>query len=97
MKINFRKLKVLDFDGNPVTNGTEPGFFDISKSLGNQIYGKTADIGELDLAREIYHSGEVEVTEQHAGVLLEYIRTGFLAAVQVAICPVLESIINHNQ
>lgn len=97
MKIDFRKLVVLDLDGNPVTSGTEQGFFDISKNLGNHIYSKTADIGELDLAREIYHKGEVEVTEQHAAALIGYIRSGFLAAVQVAICPTLESIINHQQ
>lgn len=97
MKIDFRKLVVVDLDGNPVTNGEEKGFFDISKNLGNQIYSKTADIGELDLAREIYHNGEVEVTEQYASALLNYIRSGFLAAVQVAICPLLESIINHKQ
>lgn len=97
MRIDFKKLVVLDLDGNPVTNGTEPGFFDISKALGNHIYSKTADIGELDLAREIYHKGEAEVTQPHAVALLGYIRSGFLAAVQVAIIPTLESIINHQQ
>ena len=47
MKIDFRKIEVTDIEGNKST-------FDISKELGNTIYQKTADLGELELAKRIY-------------------------------------------
>ena len=55
MKIDFRKIQVKDIEGNNST-------VDIAKMLGNAIYQKTADLGELELAQQIYKNGEVEVS-----------------------------------
>lgn len=57
MKVNFKNIQVKDIEGNNST-------VDIAKMLGNVIYQKTADLGELELAREIYKNGEVELTQE---------------------------------
>ena len=90
MKIDFRKIEVKDIEGN-----NNP--LDISKTLGNAIYNGTADLGELELAREIYKAGEVEVDPGQASILIKYVQGTFLAFVQEAVCPVLEEIINPKK
>lgn len=87
MKIDFRKIKVKDIEGKESS-------LDISKELGNSIYRNTADLGELELARNIYKDGEVEINVEQAAILNKYVREGFLAFVQEALCPVLDEIIN---
>ena len=75
MKIDFRKIEVTDIEGNKST-------FDISKELGNTIYQKTAD---LELAQRIYKNGEVELSTDEAERIKEYVRTNFVAVVQIAV------------
>lgn len=65
MKIDFRKIEVTDLEGNKST-------VDVSKSFGNVIYQNTGDIGELELAREIYKSGEVDLSPEQAEGLKRY-------------------------
>lgn len=48
MKIDFRKIQVKDIEGNNST-------VDIAKMLGNAIYQKTADLGELELWVQSYY------------------------------------------
>ena len=79
MKIDFRNIQVKDIEGNNST-------LDVSKELGNTIYGKTADIGELELARDIYKNGKVDVDATNAAIIVKYVREVFLAFVQEAIC-----------
>ena len=50
MKIDFREIQVKDIEGNNST-------VDIAKMLGNAIYQRTADLGELELAQNIYKNG----------------------------------------
>ena len=78
MKIDFRKIQVKDIEGNNST-------VDIAKMLGNAIYQKTADLGELELAQQIYKNGEVELSTDQAERIKEYVRTNFVAVVQVAV------------
>lgn len=78
MKIDFRKIKVKDIEGT-----VEPS--DISKMLGNVIYQKTADLGELELAQNIYKNGEVELLPEQAERIKEYVKTNFVAVVQIAV------------
>lgn len=78
MKINFKEIQVRDIEGNIVP-------FDISKVLGNAIYQKTADLGELELAQNIYKNGEVELSPEQAERIKEYVRTNFVAVVQAAV------------
>jgi hypothetical protein len=78
MKIDFRKIQVKDIEGNIVP-------FDMPKMLGNAIYLKTADLGELELAQTIYKNGEVELSTEQAERIKEYVRTNFVAVVQIAV------------
>ena len=84
MKVDFRKIQVKDIEGNNST-------VDISKMLGNAIYQKTADLGELELAQNIYKSGEVEISMEQVERIKEYVRTNFVAVVQVAVNEVLSA------
>ena len=75
MKADFRKVTTTALDGEEQT-------WDISKELGNTIYQKTADLGELELARDIYRNGEVDLTPEQVEVVRRYVREGFKAFVQ---------------
>lgn len=91
MKIDFRKIEVNDFEGNKST-------IDISKELGNAIRNNTPDIGEFEFAREIYHSGEVEVDQEKAEMIRKYMDIGeFFAFIKVPVFEQLDSINNQNQ
>ena len=87
MKIDFRKIEVKDIEGNNST-------VDISKILGNAIYQKTSDLGELDLAQNIYKSGEVELTLEQVESIKVYVKSNFVAIVQIAFN---EAILSQNQ
>lgn len=87
MKIDFRTIQVKDIEGNNST-------FDISKMLGNAIYQKTADLGELELAQQIYKNGLVELSPEEAERIKEYVKSNFVAVVQVAVNEALSSINN---
>lgn len=78
MIIDFRNIQVKDIEGNNTT-------VDIAKVLGNTIYQKTADLGELELAQQIYKNGEVELSTDQAERIKEYVRTNFVAVVQIAV------------
>ncbi|QIU95563.1 hypothetical protein [Bacteroides faecium] len=78
MKIDFRKIQVKDIEGNNST-------VDIAKMLGNTIYQKTADLGELELAQDIYKNGEVELSPEQVERIKEYVKTNFVAVVQIAV------------
>lgn len=78
MKIDLRNIQVKDIEGNNST-------VDIAKMLGNTIYQKTADLGELELAQQIYKNGEVELSPEQAERIKEYVKTNFVAVVQIAV------------
>lgn len=78
MKIDFRQIQVKDIEGNNST-------VDIAKMLGNTIYQKTADLGELELAQNIYKYGEVELSPEQAERIKEYVKSNFVAVVQIAV------------
>lgn len=84
MKIDFRKIQVKDIEGNNST-------VDIAKMLGNTIYQKTADLGELELAQQIYKNGEVELSTDQAERIKEYVKTNFVAVVQIAVNEILST------
>lgn len=77
MEIDFRNLPVRDIEGNLSPR-------DISKELGNYIYGETSDLGELDIAMRIYKEGCIELTNEEVDKVRKYISKGFKAFVQKA-------------
>ena len=65
---------------------------DLSKELGNEIHRMTSDIGLDDIARKIYHDGEVEIDEVQANIICQYINhqnSSFNIAARQAITKVL--------
>lgn len=87
MKVNFKKIGVKDIEGKIVER-------DFSKEIGNSIFSTTKDIGELDLARDIYHKGDVELTKEQAQMIREHVERNYLAWAKEALLPSLDSIIN---
>lgn len=78
MKIDFRKIQVKDIEGNNST-------VDVSKTFSNVIYQNTGDIGELELAREMYKNGIVELSPEQANSLKRYTPAFEKAITQVAV------------
>lgn len=89
MKVDFRKICMTDIEGKKTPR-------DFSKEIGNVIFATTKEIGELDLARDIYHKGEVELTKEQAQMVKGYVDANFLAFAKEAILPALEAVINYN-
>ena len=88
MKIFLRKVEVKGIDGN-----SQKIDFDY-KGLANYIFNQTKDIGELELARELYKEGELEINKETAIALKRYIGEAFSAVVQESLFPRLDAIIN---
>jgi hypothetical protein len=89
MKVDFRKVEIKDIEGKKVPH-------DLSKDLGNAIFKQTTDLGELDLARDIYHKGEVDLNKKDAEIIKHYVEEYFLAFIKETLIPVLDLIINEK-
>lgn len=89
MKIDFRNIQVKDIDGKSST-------VDIAKILGNAIYKQTADLGELELAQNIYKNGEVELSTEQAEHVKEYVKSNFIAVVQLAVNEALAGKVEYD-
>ena len=66
MKADLRKVQVENIEGKFDT-------VDVSKQLGNAIYNQSRDLGEVELAREMYKTGEIEATEENKKIIGKYI------------------------
>jgi hypothetical protein len=65
MKIDFRKIELVDLEGNKST-------IDVSKTFGNAIFQATGDLGEFNLAQDIHREGEVDISPEQAESLKKY-------------------------
>lgn len=83
--------KVVDFGNIEVENiESKIEKVDFSKQLGNIIYSQSKDLGEVELAREIYNSGRVVIGREKADIILKYtegfpypVREAFKKAVEL--------------
>lgn len=67
MKVDFRTIEVENIKGEIDT-------VDLSKELGNVIYNQSKELGEVELAREMYKNGFVELaTIEHIEAIDKYI------------------------
>ena len=87
--MNLKEIEVIGIDGKK-----QKLEFDY-KGLANYIFNKTKDIGELELARELYKKGEIEVDKEKAIALKAYIDEAFGAVVKESLFPKLDAIINQ--
>ena len=65
------------------------------KGLANHVFNNTQDLGELEIARELYKNGELELDKESAVILKNYIGQVFKAVVHEALYPILDKIINQ--
>ena len=65
-KIDFRKIQVENIEG--IKNEA-----DVSKQLGNQLYMQGRNIEECELGRDIYHNGEVELSDTQVEMVKQFI------------------------
>lgn len=89
MKIDFRKIEVFFLDGTK-------NYIDVSKLLGNSIYNNTPDLGELEIARDIYKNGAVDLTHEQAEAVKKYVALNPAFATE-ATCKALDEIINSKK
>lgn len=64
IKVNFREIEVEN-----ITGAIDK--LDFSKELANGIYSQTKDLGEVELAREMYKEGTIELTKEQAKKIYE--------------------------
>lgn len=83
MKIDFSKIQVKDIEGNEVS-------LDVSQQLGNMMYLNAQDIAVADLGHEIYHKKEVELNDDQAKAVAEFVENGFKAFVKREILAMLK-------
>ena len=88
MKIDFTKITMKDIE--EIETEIDLDY----QGLANYIFNQTKDLGELELARNMYKKGIVEVDSKCAEALKTYIHDAFNASVHEAIFPKLDSIIN---
>lgn len=62
MKANFKELEVENIDGSIEK-------VDLSKVIGNTIYGTAKTLEEAELARNIWKEGEVELSKEDVEIV----------------------------
>lgn len=87
-KVNLQKVTVELID-----DSKQEVEFDY-KGLANYVFGNTRDIGELELARALYKTGEVELDAKTAAALKGYVQDAFVPVIQEAVNKILDEIIN---
>ncbi len=90
-KIDFKKANLKGVDGKIATVDLD------YQGLANFIFNQTKDLGELELARELYKNGMLDVDARRAQALKNYIQGAFSASVHEALFPVLDEIINSKK
>uniref|UniRef100_A0AB33JHG0 Phage protein n=1 Tax=Prevotella sp. GTC17260 TaxID=3236796 RepID=A0AB33JHG0_9BACT len=92
-KIDFRKILVTQIDGSVKDlDMTQHATGELSalQEFANYIYNKTQDIGELEFARKLYKSDEIELTDMEVATLQKYASEYFKAFVTEAISNLLK-------
>lgn len=89
MKIDFKNIVIRDIEGNEEN-------IDMSKELGKILYKFAISKEGLELAKDIYDNGEVELDKDAATSIKGVVSNGFLAIVQESVIPMLDEIINSE-
>ena len=91
MKLKLKEIEVTKIDGSKQKLELD------YKGLANYIFNQTKDLGELEMARELYNTGSLEIDKERATALRTYIGECFNAVVQEALFPILDKIINEEK
>ena len=90
MLIDFKNITIKDIEGNEST-------VDISKDLGNILYRSAVNQEGLEISRELYHNGEMDITKENAEVIKNIIASSFLAVVQESLNPIFDEIMKSEE
>ena len=90
MLIDFRNITIKNIEGEEST-------VDISKDLGNLLYNSAVSQEGLEISRELYHNGEMDVTKENVEVLKGIIAGNFLAVIQESLNPIFDNIMNTEE
>ena len=90
-KYNFKNVLVeVEFDSFKEMN--------VAKVVANAVHSNTDDIGIDDKARELYHNGIIELSDEMARVFLAIIlQTNLLAALKLALRKMLQPEDNNKK
>ena len=67
---------------------------DFGKEIGNAIFSITKDICELDLARSIYHDGNVDLTKEQTQIVRAQVEQNFLVWTKESLLAELDKVTN---
>lgn len=90
MKIDFKNIVVKDIEGVEES-------IDMSKELGKILYKSALSKDGMELAREIYDKGEVELNVESATSIKSVVSNSFLAIIQESLIPMLDTVINGTE
>lgn len=65
--VDFRQIGVNNIEG-------QLEIADVSKQLGNQMYMQGQNIEECELGRDIYHKGQVELSQKQEDMVRRFIK-----------------------
>lgn len=95
MKLKLKEIEVTKIDGSKQKLKLD------YKGLANYIFNQTKDLGELELARELYKKGEIEVDVEILDSIELYSKEAFGALVLESLLPKLQDLkdklINKNE
>lgn len=95
MKLKLKEIEVTTIDGSKQKLELD------YKGLANYIFNQTKDLGELELARELYKKGEIEVDVEILDSIELYSKEAFGALVLESLLPKLQDLkdklINKNE
>ena len=95
MKLKLKEVEVTKIDGSKQKLKLD------YKGLANYIFNQTKDLGELELARELYKKGEIEVDVEILDSIELYSKEVFGALVLESLLPKLQDLkdklINKNE
>ena len=92
MKVDFSKISI-----KPTVEG-EPVVLDLTKEVGNLVYGRTSDIAVSDFGKKIYYSkGSIEVSEGMGKSISGIVRdSSYVAPVKCVLLELLTPKTNKN-
>ena len=71
--VEAKQVKMVNFSAIDVMNiEDKPERLDLSKQLGNLIYSQSKDIGEAELARDMYKHGRIEIDKEKAEIVMKF-------------------------
>ena len=95
MKLKLKEIEVTKIDGSKQKLKLD------YKGLANYIFNQTKDLGELELARELYKKGEIGVDVEILDSIELYSKEAFGALVLESLLPKLQDLkdklINKNE